>query len=226
MAVRVRDFCRAHPSADANHASVLGRLDETISRMEVLIEQQVGGFLSRRSSTLRRRDVRRRLHGGMLRHLVTIAGSAAEEKAELVEKFQLPSSNASHKLFRTVARKMLEQGQAEKELLLKHGLGATLLDELSTAIDQFDASVAETSSGTLDHVIARAELEELSDEVMRLVGMLDGINRYRFERDPQLLVAWKTAKHVVSGPQVETTVPPSPTPEPTQPPTGEVKPAA
>ena len=27
----------------------------------------------------------------------------------------------------------------------------------------------------------------------RLVGMLDGINRYRFERDPQLLVAWKTA---------------------------------
>jgi hypothetical protein len=34
--------------------------------------------------------------------------------------------------------------------------------------------------------------------------MLDGINRYRFERDPQLLVAWKTARHVVSGPQVET----------------------
>ena len=121
---------------------------------------------------------------------------------------------------------MLEQGQAEKELLLKHGLGATLLDELGAAIDQFDASVAETSSGTLDHVVARAELEELSDEVMRLVGMLDGINRYRFERDPQLLVAWKTAKHVVSGPQVESTVPPSPTLEPTQPPTGEVKPAA
>jgi hypothetical protein len=33
--------------------------------------------------------------------------------------------------------------------------------------------------------------------------MLDGINRYRLERDPQLLVAWKTAKHVVSGPQAE-----------------------
>ena len=115
-------------------------------------------------------------------------------------------------------RRMLEQGQAEKELLLKHGLGATPLDELSAAIDQFDASVAETSSGTLDHVVARAELEELSDEVMRLVGMLDGINRYRFERDPQLLVAWKTAKHVVSGPQVE--------PTPVPPAAGEEKPAA
>jgi hypothetical protein len=96
-----------------------------------------------------------------------------------------------------------------------------VLDELSAAIDLFDASVAETSSGTLDHVAARAELEELSDEVMRLVGMLDGINRYRFEGDPQLLVAWKTAKHVASGPQVESTVAPSPTPEPTQSPADE-----
>jgi hypothetical protein len=52
---------------------------------------------------------------------------------------------------------------------------------------------------------------------MRLVGMLDGINRYRFERDPQLLVAWRTAKHVVSGPQVEPMPPPVP---------GEEKPAA
>jgi hypothetical protein len=225
MAVRVRDFCRAHPSADANHASVIARIDEAIARMEVLVEQQVGGFLSKHSSVVRRKDLRRRLYHGLLRHLVTIAGSAAEEKPELLEKFELPSSSASHKLFRTIARKMLEQGQAEKELLANHGLSATLLDDLSAALDQFDASVAETSSGTLDHVAARAELEELSDEVMRLVRMLDGINRYRFERDPQLLVAWKTAKHVMSGPQVETAAP-APMPGPTTPATGEVKPAA
>ena len=60
-------------------------------------------------------------------------------------------------------RNRLEQGHAERELLLEHGLAATLLDELSAAIDQFDASVAETSNGTLSHVVARAELEELSD---------------------------------------------------------------
>ena len=117
MAVRVRDFCRAHPLADANHASVLGRLDESIARMETLAAQQVGGFLSKRSSTARRREIRRRLRDGLLRHLVTIAGSAAQEKPELVEKFQLPASQATNKLFRAVARKMLEQGQAEQELL-------------------------------------------------------------------------------------------------------------
>ena len=216
MAGRVSKFCHTHPFTDPNHTLVLEMLDGTIVRIDVLMEQQVGGFLSKRSSVVRRTELRRRLYHGLLRHLVTVAGSAARQKPELMEKFELPSPNASHKLFRTVARKMLEQGQAEQELLLKHGLGATLLDELSAAIDQFDVSVAETSSGTLDHVVARAELDELSDEVMRLVGMLDGINRYRFERDPELLVAWKSAKHVVSGPQVETVAPP----------VGEEKPAA
>ena len=70
MALRVRDFCRAHPSADANHASVLGRLEETIGRMEVLMEQQVGGFLSKRSSVVRRKELRRRLYHGLLPHPV------------------------------------------------------------------------------------------------------------------------------------------------------------
>jgi hypothetical protein len=73
-------------------------------------------------------------------------------------------------------------------------------------------------------VLARAELEELSDEVMRLVGMLDGINRYRFQRDPQLLRAWGSARHVVAGPESESTG--ATPPVPPQAPTGEVEPAA
>ncbi|MEP6687410.1 MAG: hypothetical protein ABJC36_03615 [Gemmatimonadales bacterium] len=54
--------------------------------------------------------------------------------------------------------------------------------------------------------------------MMRLVGVLAGINRYRFERDPQLLVAWRSARHVLTGPQAQE---PAATEGP-----GEVKPAA
>ena len=75
------------------------------------------------------------------------------------------------------------------------------------------------------------------DEVMQLVGILDGINRYRFAREPQLLAAWDRAKHVVGGSQVEgpvtapegaVTAPevPARPAAPTGPATGEVKPAA
>jgi hypothetical protein len=226
MAVRVRDFSRTHPSADASYASVLDRLESAITRMEALAGQQQGGYLSKHSSTVRRQELRRRLHGGLLRHLVTIAADAASEDAALTEKFVLPPSNATHKAFQTLARKMLEQGQAQKELLAKHGLADRLLDDLGAAVNEFDASVAETNGGRQDHVLARAEMDALGDEVMRLVGMLDGLNRYRFERDRQLLVAWKSARHVVTGPQGGTEENPEPSPGPVQAGPGEVKPAA
>jgi len=203
MAVSVRDFSRAHPSADASYTSVLGRLESSIARMEELAGQQQGGYLSKHSSTVRRRELRRRLHGGLLRHLMTIGQDVAKEQPGLTDMFRLPSANASHKAFQTLARKMLEQGQAQKELLTKHGLADKLLEDLSAAVDEFDASVSETNEGRQGHVLARAELDTVSDEVMRLVGMLDGLNRYRFDRDPQLLVAWESARHVVTGPAAE-----------------------
>ena len=227
MAVRVRDFSRTHPSADASYASVLSRLEGAITRMEALAGQQQGGYLSKHSSTVRRKDLRRRLHGGLLRHLVTIAADAASENPALTEMFRLPAANATNKAFQTLARKMLEQGQAQKDLLAKHGLADKLLDDLGAAVNEFDASVAETNGGRQDHVLARAELDTLSDEVIRLVGMLDGLNRYRFERDRQLLVAWESARHVVTGPQAVTEENPgTPSPGPVQAGPGEVKPAA
>ena len=223
MAVRVRDFSDAHPSADPSFVTVLGRLKESIDRMVELSGQQVGGFLSKHSSSLRRRDIRRRLRDGLLRHLVTVAEDASAEKPELGAKFGLPAHNLSHVRFQTVARKMLEQGEAERELLVKHGLSDKLLADLAAAVAEFDASVAETNSGRQDHILAGAELSTVSDEVLQLVGMMDGLNRYRFQKEPQMLVAWEAARHVVSGPQaakeeVPVTAPPAQA--------GEVKPAA
>jgi len=220
MAVRVRDFSRAHPSADASYAPVLARLEDRVARMEALARQQQGGYLVKRSSVTRRRGLRRRLHHELLRHLVTVAEDAAAEEPALAEKFRLPPSNGSNEAFRTLARKMLEQGQAGRELLAKHGLMATLLDDLTAAVDQFDASVAETNEGRRDHVGARAELDAVSDEVMHLVELLDGLNRYRFGGDAELRAAWESARKVVAGPRTE------PKEEPPAPPAGEVKPAA
>ena len=226
MAVRVRDYSRAHPSADASYASVLSRLESSITRMEELAGQQQGGYLSKHSSTVRRQELRRRLHGGLLRHLVTIAEDAASEDPAITEMFTLPPANATNHAFQTLARKMLEQGQAQKELLAKHGLAEKLLDDLTAAVAEFDASVAETNEGLQDHVLARAEMDKLSAEVKQLVGMLDGLNRYRFDRDPQLLAAWESAKRVTSGPVTEKVENPDAPAGPVQAGPGEVKPAA
>ena len=46
-------------------------------------------------------------------------------------------------------------------------------------------------------------MKALSDELMRLVGILDGFNRYRYHHDPELIAAWESARHVVSGPKAK-----------------------
>ncbi|MEO7986782.1 MAG: hypothetical protein ABI766_09635, partial [Gemmatimonadales bacterium] len=169
MAERVRDFSRAHPSADGNYAPVLGQLEEKVARMEGLAKQEQGGFLTTHASSVRRRSLRRRLHRELLRHLVTVADVAATEQPGMAERFELSPAGATNESFRTHARKMLEQGQAQKEQLAKHGLADRLLEDLAAAVDDFDASVAESNEGRRDHVGARAELKAVSDEVMRLV---------------------------------------------------------
>jgi hypothetical protein len=221
MAVRARDFCRAHPSTDGSYATVVAQLKELIARLEALAKQEQGGFLTRHASAVRRRDLRRRLHNELLRHLVTVAALAAAEQPGLAEHFELSPGNASNEAFRTHAHKMLEQGQTQRDLLARHGLADKLLEDLAAAVRDLDASVEESNEGRRDHVGARADLKAVSDEVMKLVEMFDGLNRYRFSGKAELLAAWESARKVVVGPR------PAEEPQVETPKTeGEVRPAA
>jgi hypothetical protein len=129
------------------HAPVLAQLESQVPRMEELAKQQQGGVLPSRAAVTRRRGPRRRLRHELLRHLVTVAEVAAAKQPGLADRFTLPSGNATNEGFRTVARKMLEQGQAERELLAQHGLADRLLEDLAAAVDDFDASVGESNQG-------------------------------------------------------------------------------
>jgi len=229
MAVRVRDFCDTNPSTDPSFVSVLGRLKEAINRMVALGSRQVSGILSRHASIVNRQQIRRRLRNDLLRHLVTVAQDASADKPGLGNQFEIPGSNLSNARFHAASKAMLELGVAEKEVLVKHGLSDKLLDDLATAVAEYEGSITVTNTSREDHIGARAELQQVSDEVVQLVQMMDGINRYRFRGDPHLLVAWEAARHVVSGPQPRSETPADPA-APSQPgstgPTGEVKPAA
>ena len=200
MATSVRTFSRAHPSPDTSYTLMLDRLDGAILRIEGLAKQQEGGYASEHSAAAKRADLRRRLQGGLLRHLVTAAEDVGSEAPAVAEQFGIPSANATHTAFRAGASQMLDLARANQELLVAHGLSATLLDGLAAAIKEFDASLQETDDGKQSHVAARAEMKSLSDEISRLVRMLDGFNRYRFHLDPGLIVAWQSAKHVVAVP--------------------------
>ena len=214
MGTSVRTFSRAHPSADTSYTLVLDRLDVTIARIEELAKSQEGGFASKHSSVVRRKDLRRQLHQGVIRHLVTAAEDAGTDTPGIAEKFRLPSTSATHAAFRAVASKLLEEGRANQEVLVKYGLSATLLDELENGIKGFDASLEESDGSKQTHVAARAEMKTLGDEIVRIVGILDGFNRYRFHHDPELIAAWESAKHRVAGTQGKEAAVPAAVPVP------------
>jgi hypothetical protein len=222
MAVKVRDFSRANPSTNPAFVAAVGRLDEGILKLTELENTQAGGFTSKHSATVRRRGLRRRVRDGLLRHLVSVAQDGAAKHPEL-DGFRLPEHNITTGAFQVQARKLLDQGVARKDLLLECGLSPELLDDLKAMLDQFDASVAATNDGLLGHVMASAALKLVSDEIMQIVAIMDGINRYRFEGQPELMAAWESAKHVVTGPA---TAEEKAEEGPAGPVPGEVKPAA
>ena len=132
----------------------------------------------------------------------------------------------------SVARRKAERRRIHAELLrhlvtvaalARYGLADRLLDDLAAALDAFDRTVVETNEGLRAHVGARAELKAVSDEIMRLVAMLDGLNRYRFSGNAELQAAWESAKKVVSGPNAAGRAPESPDAPPAD---GGVRPAA
>src|SRR5258708_17271106 len=68
-ATRVRDFLRAHKTEGAE-AAALTRLEELLTRAEVLATQQRAGVVAARGSIEQRAEVRRGLQGQLLRCLV------------------------------------------------------------------------------------------------------------------------------------------------------------
>src|SRR5258705_12049076 len=68
MAARVRDFLRAHKTEGAE-AAALTRLEQLLTRAEVLATQQRAGVVAARGSIEQRAEVRRALQGKLLRDL-------------------------------------------------------------------------------------------------------------------------------------------------------------
>src|SRR4029077_20615208 len=72
MAVRVRDFLRAHRAEGiprgGGEAAALARLEELLARVEVLAAQQRAGVLARRGSTEQRAVVRHALQSQLLQY--------------------------------------------------------------------------------------------------------------------------------------------------------------
>ncbi len=196
MAVRVRDFLRAHRTDGVAEGAALARLEELVQRAEVLAAQQRAGIVATRAATEMRAEVRRALRSKLLLYLSAVGGVAANENAELGAQFRLPRVGPNQ-AFVTMARGMLEKATAHKDVLVKRGMSEQLLDDLAKTLGEFEQTIEATRAAKREHIGASADLEAVAAEVAEQVKVLDGLVRYRFGDDAELMGAWASARNVL-----------------------------
>jgi hypothetical protein len=197
MAEGVLSFCKEHPYEDAGFGAVMARFEERVGRANQLVTQERAGRLASSAATKEKGDLRRELQGQLLSHLVRVSEVAAKERPELAERFRRAGKSVAGKVFLTTARAILADAQEFTELLVQHGMSATMFAELKVTLERLEAVTEASRKARRDHVGANADLGAVSRELLELVGLLDGLNRFRFRDQPELLAAWESARNVV-----------------------------
>jgi hypothetical protein len=211
MGQNVVSFSEVHPDTSAGYATTLASLKERLARAAELISLQHDGFAGVRATTDQKRDLRRIMLRAQLRHVARVAELAASEVPEVLQRFVLPRDQTPYVEFQPLAHALVAEALNHKELLVKHGLAETLLDDLVKNLGLFDNAMRQGGDGRRNHVTASAELDEIGAEIVNLVKVLDTLNRSRFRGSLGLLTAWESASNVF-GP-VHPNEEPSPAPE-------------
>lgn len=208
MAARVRDFLRAHQMDGVGQGLGLAKLEELLQRAENLATQQRTGVAVVRSATKQRQEIRRALQPKILGYLSVVGAVAATQNAELAEQFRMPPSNATHQALLTMSRAILDKATAQKELLVSLGMSEHVLEELTTALGEYEQTLEASSAGRREHVGARADLKTVAADISTQLRLLDKVVRYRLGDNAELMGAWESARNV-AGPLKSKTEPQS-----------------
>lgn len=197
MGDRALNFSRAHPDASPGYAAALTGLEERLTRAQQLAQAQQEGVNRRKAANARKNYLSQQMRKTQLRHLARVAKVATREIPDLAGKFVLKSQPRTYRSFRALAGTMVAEAQTQKELLVKHGLADTVLESLVRSLEQFDRATTESTDALRAHVSARAELDVLADEVVDIVQVMDGLNRFRFADDAAVLAEWDTVSNII-----------------------------
>lgn len=83
-----------------------------------------------------------------------------------------------------------------KDVFVTLGLGDSFLEDLGQSVTDFDQATDDSHTGRRDHVGARAELDVVAEDCVKLTRLLDGLYRIRFRNDAESLAAWQSSKNV------------------------------
>jgi len=80
-------------------------------------------------------------------------------------------------------------------------MAPALIEDLARMVADFEAASENARKARRDHIDARADLEVISAELVEQVKVLDGITRYKFGNDPEVMTEWKAARQMLGQPR-------------------------
>jgi hypothetical protein len=198
--VRSAEQAHAHPSEDPRFLALLAQLDELNERARAGAAAQRDGFTMVRGSTALKQTILAEIRHTHLPHLARVASHLATAQPDLEPALRVRGDARTIRGFLTTARTIIAAVQANRDLLVQHGLVESVLDDFGAKTDRFEAALMHGVEGRRQHVGATAELQRVAEEIQHVVRVMDGFQRLRFADDPEQLAAWTSASTVESAP--------------------------
>jgi hypothetical protein len=203
MLVRVRDFGSAHAGIFPPD-SLGGQTFAAVTAAVAAFGQHAGAQMSCRGSAREGLDARTAARARLWTALDAVRRTAralALDTPGLAEKFRLPSGQGAQALI-AAARAFVQDAGPLATQLVAHGLPATFLNDLVTAISSYEGAIGARATAIGARAAARAGLATALGAGLAAVERLDAIVQNRLHDDPETSAAWERARHVDEPPRV------------------------
>jgi len=224
--VRVKEFGATHADlfpADSLGASTFAELGVLVGRLTTYVASEAAGRSDARIGALTKAAARSALRT-TLRAIAKTSRGVAVDSPDVAGKFTLPDTKDDHALL-TTAQRFVTDVTPLSSAFVSHGLPGTFVADLQAKLDAFDRAANTRASAREAHIGARAGIDATIESAFTLLQRLDAIVENRIGGDPDLLAAWRSARHVeqtMRTPKPATprpaapavTAPPAPAPHP------------
>ena len=170
-----------------------------IDEMRTLAAQQISGGGSAHQSIGNKDEMLDELML-MIRNINRAANAFEDEVPGSNLKFRLPRNRSQQNIVAT-ARSFHTDATPLKLKFIEYGLEGSFLDDLQSAIDDFDAAGTSADSGEEQRAAATGGLIDAARRGMNNSRKLDAIVRIKYTNNPQKLAAWTVASHLDRAPK-------------------------
>jgi hypothetical protein len=182
----------AEALAGINLSHLRPKLDQSVSRLEMAVADQVGAAAEARARTAYKNELRRRLRKWHMQPIITFARANVAE-VPAMSTYQMPPEHASDLQLVFDAMALARSAGENRERFVELGMDPGFIESMRTSMDEFDRALRERDGKESQRSAATEAMDpEIAHawELVRLIGAL--IMSYSGERSEQI-AAWRRA---------------------------------